>query len=95
MALAIDWYFDFVSPFSYLQLRRLLARPLDAELRCHPVLLAGLLNHWGQLGPAEISPKRTADHCGSRARVQVARSSPGPIGLVRDAMTAIRYAVGF
>ena len=49
----VDWYFDFVSPFSYLQLRRLLAEPKQIELRFHPVLLAALLNHWGQLGPAE------------------------------------------
>ena len=54
----LDWYFDFVSPFSYLQLRRLLAQRFDLELRFHPVLLAGLLNHWGQRGPAEIAPKR-------------------------------------
>jgi len=25
---------------------------------CKPVLFAGLLEHWGQLGPAEIPPKR-------------------------------------
>jgi 2-hydroxychromene-2-carboxylate isomerase len=54
----IDWYFDFVSPFSYLQLLRFANRPLAATLRYHPVLLAALLNHWGQLGPAEIAPKR-------------------------------------
>jgi len=56
--MVVDWYFDFVSPFSYLQLRRLLAEPKQIELRFHPVLLAALLNHWGQLGPAEIPPKR-------------------------------------
>jgi 2-hydroxychromene-2-carboxylate isomerase len=55
----LDWYFDFVSPFAYMQLLRLLAERPDVELRFHPVLLAALLNHWGQLGPAEIPPKRT------------------------------------
>lgn len=52
------WYFDFVSPFSYLQFAacpQLFLRP-DVVLR--PVLFAGLLNHWGQKGPAEIEPKR-------------------------------------
>jgi len=52
------WYFDFVSPFSYLQYAgypELFRRP-DTELR--PVLFAGLLNHWGQKGPAEITEKR-------------------------------------
>ena len=52
------WYFDFISPFSYLQYAgypELFRRP-DIELR--PVLFAGLLNHWGQKGPAEIAEKR-------------------------------------
>ena len=34
------------------------ATPLQAPLRCKPVLFAGLLEHWGQLGPAEIESKR-------------------------------------
>jgi 2-hydroxychromene-2-carboxylate isomerase len=54
----ITWYFDFVSPFAYLQFAvrpELFQRP-DVTLR--PVLFAGLLNHWGQKGPAEIEPKR-------------------------------------
>lgn len=54
----IVWYFDFVSPFSYLQFAgypELFRRP-GMELR--PVVFAGLLNHWGQKGPAEISEKR-------------------------------------
>ena len=54
----VDWYFDFISPFSYLQWARLGELPAAAELRLQPVLLAGILNHWGQLGPAEIAPKR-------------------------------------
>ncbi|HZF16899.1 MAG TPA: DsbA family protein [Steroidobacteraceae bacterium] len=55
----VDWYFDFVSPFAYLQFLRLPARPADTQIQFHPVLLAAVLNHWGQLGPAEIPPKRT------------------------------------
>jgi 2-hydroxychromene-2-carboxylate isomerase len=54
----IDWYFDFISPFAYLQLARLGELPPAIELRPQPVLLAGVLKHWGQLGPAEIAPKR-------------------------------------
>ena len=53
-----DWYFDFLSPFAYLQWtqrRRLNDR---LTLRPRPVLLAGLLAHWGQKGPAEIPAKR-------------------------------------
>ncbi len=54
----VDWYFDFISPFAYLQWARLGDLPPTVELRLRPVLLAGVLNHWGQLGPAEIAPKR-------------------------------------
>lgn len=54
----IEWYFDFVSPFSYLQLAQFDALSMPVELRYRPVLLAGLLNHWGHKGPAEIPAKR-------------------------------------
>ena len=56
MASSIDWYFDFVSPYSYLALHRL--REFSEPLVYKPVLFAGLLNHWGQKGPAEIPAKR-------------------------------------
>ena len=60
MSDTLDWYFDFISPFAYLQWRRLWRDyPETARrLRPKPVLLAALLNHWGQLGPAEIPAKR-------------------------------------
>jgi 2-hydroxychromene-2-carboxylate isomerase len=53
-----DWYFDIVSPFSYLQWK---ARSRFADrvlLRPVPVVLGALLSHWDQKGPAEIAPKR-------------------------------------
>lgn len=56
----LDWYFDFVSPFSYLQSTRLEAFAERAQVRCRPVLFAGLLKHWETKGPAEIAPKRQA-----------------------------------
>jgi 2-hydroxychromene-2-carboxylate isomerase len=56
MATSVDWYFDFVSPFSYISLHRL--PELDADINFKPVLFAGLLQHWGQKGPAEIPAKR-------------------------------------
>jgi 2-hydroxychromene-2-carboxylate isomerase len=52
------WYFEFVSPYAYLQFKRLQALGRAAELQPVPILFAGVLNHWGQLGPAEIEPKR-------------------------------------
>jgi 2-hydroxychromene-2-carboxylate isomerase len=56
MTTSIDWYFDFVSPFCHICLHRL--PELDADIRFKPVLFAGLLQHWGQKGPAEIPTKR-------------------------------------
>jgi 2-hydroxychromene-2-carboxylate isomerase len=53
-----DWYFDFISPYAYLQSTRLNEIADQVEVRAKPVLFAGLLNHHGQLGPAEIEPKR-------------------------------------
>lgn len=52
----IPWYFDFVSPYSYIALQRLPEVAADIDYR--PVLFAGLLEHWGQKGPAELAPKR-------------------------------------
>jgi 2-hydroxychromene-2-carboxylate isomerase len=56
VAASIDWYFDFVSPYSYIALHRLNELPVSVTYK--PVLFAGLLNHWGQKGPAEIPAKR-------------------------------------
>jgi len=50
------WYFDFISPYSYLQFEAYPELVQTAELR--PLLFAGLLNHWGGKGPAEIPAKR-------------------------------------
>lgn len=52
------WYFDFISPFAYFACLRLGRLPASLQLVYRPVLFAGLLNHWGQKGPAEIVPKR-------------------------------------
>jgi 2-hydroxychromene-2-carboxylate isomerase len=58
MASKVYWYFDFISPFAYLQLARIreLASSLDIEPR--PIVFAAVLKHHGQLGPAEIPGKR-------------------------------------
>ncbi len=55
----LDWYFDFISPYAYLQHAVLERRVPDVAIRRRPILFAALLTHWGHLGPAEIPPKRT------------------------------------
>ncbi len=52
------WYFDFLSPYAYLQLKQMDQLPRDVAVTFQPVLFAGLLNHWGQLGPVEIPGKK-------------------------------------
>ncbi len=52
------WHFDFISPFAYIGLHRLKELPADVAIEYRPVLFAGLLNHWGQKGPAELATKR-------------------------------------
>jgi 2-hydroxychromene-2-carboxylate isomerase len=53
-----DWYFDFVSPFSYLQCEQLPALERSIRVRYRPILFAGLLKAHGHKGPAEIPAKR-------------------------------------
>ncbi len=54
----LNYYYDFVSPFSYLLHEQLHKLPRGVELNYVPVLFAGLLKHWGNLGPVEIDPKK-------------------------------------
>jgi 2-hydroxychromene-2-carboxylate isomerase len=72
-----DWYFDYVSPFAYLQVERLSSLPVDLEVHCRPVLFAGLLDHWGHKGPAEIGGKRRFTY---RHVLWVARKHGIPLG---------------
>jgi len=56
----LTFWFDFISPFAYLAFERLpqALEGLSYEVEYRPVLFGGLLQHWGQKGPAEIEPKR-------------------------------------
>lgn len=56
----IDFYLDFISPYAYLAFEKL-PEALEGSsytVAHRPVLFGGLLRHHGQLGPAEIAPKR-------------------------------------
>ena len=60
MPTTVDWFFDVISPFAYLQLEQLdrLQAAHDIVIRPRQIVLGALLNHWGQKGPAEMAPKR-------------------------------------
>lgn len=56
----ITFHFDFISPYAWLafdQLPRTL-EGLGYSVTYRPVLFGAILQHFGQLGPAEIAPKR-------------------------------------
>jgi 2-hydroxychromene-2-carboxylate isomerase len=52
------WYFDFISPFSYLQLRKLREWRARLDVRPVPIAFGAVLAHNGNLGPAEIPGRR-------------------------------------
>jgi 2-hydroxychromene-2-carboxylate isomerase len=54
----VSWVFDVISPFAYLGFRQLQELPAHVEVEYVPVLLGAILDHFGQLGPAEIPAKR-------------------------------------
>lgn len=54
----VQWYFDFISPFAWLQLHRLAALRERIAIEPVPILFAAVLDKLGQLGPAEIPGKR-------------------------------------
>lgn len=56
----ITFYLDFISPYAYLAFEALpeALKGLSYEVDYRPVLFAAFLKQHGQLGPAEIAPKR-------------------------------------
>ncbi len=54
----LAWHFDLISPFSWLALPRVEALAARHAVAFRPVLLGGILQHWGSIGPAELAPKR-------------------------------------
>ncbi|RZJ25745.1 MAG: 2-hydroxychromene-2-carboxylate isomerase [Haliea sp.] len=56
----ITFWLDFISPYAYLAFEQLpqVLQGLSWRIDYRPVLFAGLLKQHGQLGPAEIAPKR-------------------------------------
>jgi len=56
----LNFYFDFLSPFSYFAWLKLdeLSKELNLKVNYKPVALGPLLNHWQIKGPGEVTPKR-------------------------------------
>jgi 2-hydroxychromene-2-carboxylate isomerase len=56
----ITFHFDVISPYAYLACEKLpeALKGLTYRVDYRPVLFAAFLKHHGQLGPAEIAPKR-------------------------------------
>jgi 2-hydroxychromene-2-carboxylate isomerase len=52
------WYFDFISPFAYLQLGAMRALHARIGVAPVPIVFGAILAQHGQLGPAEIPGKR-------------------------------------
>ena len=52
------WYFDFISPFAYLQLPKMLALRERIAIEAMPIVFGAVLARHGQVGPAEIPGKR-------------------------------------
>jgi 2-hydroxychromene-2-carboxylate isomerase len=57
---SFDWYFDVVSPFSFLHFQRLSALADAGNVRfvAKPILLGAVFAQTGNVGPAEIPSKR-------------------------------------
>jgi 2-hydroxychromene-2-carboxylate isomerase len=94
----ITFYLDVISPFAYLAFEALPETLMGHSygVTYQPVFLGGLLKHYGQLGPAEIPPKRdwTYRHVLWLAHslgvsLQMPASHPfNPLGLLRLAVAS-------
>ena len=92
----ITFYIDFISPFAWLAFEQLpvALKGISYSVSYKPVLFGAILKHHGQLGPAEIAPKRdwTYRHVLWLAHslgvpLQMPASHPfNPLGLLRLAV---------
>jgi len=92
----ISFHFDVISPYAWLAFERLpqVMAGVSIVTDYQPLLLAGLLGHWGQKGPAEIEPKRAWTYrqvewlaAQQGSRLQLPRPHPfNPLALQRLAL---------
>ena len=90
----VDWYFDFISPYAYIQYKCFHLLPKDLDVTMYPVLFAGLLNHWDHKGPAEIPEKRFqtyrhAEWLGNKLGIRLETPPKHPFNPIRPLRLAI------
>ncbi|KVZ40387.1 2-hydroxychromene-2-carboxylate isomerase [Burkholderia ubonensis] len=93
-ATTATWYFDFVSPFAYLQLEQFERLPPTLAIEPRPIVLGALLAHWGQKAPAEIAAKRVftyrhAQYCADRLGIPFRMPPAHPFNPIRPLRLAI------
>lgn len=54
----VEYYFDFLSPYSYLSWQWVRRNQENIEFSYFPVILGQVIHHYETKGPAEIEPKR-------------------------------------
>ena len=57
MTKELDFYFDFISPYTYLAYKKIQSLPKNIKINYKPILLGGLHNLEGITAPAFIRPK--------------------------------------
>ena len=57
MTKEIDFYFDFISPYTYLAYKKIQSLPKNIKINYKPIFLGGLHNLEGITAPAFIKPK--------------------------------------
>lgn len=74
----LTFYFDYISPYSFLVWRKIgnLCNKYNLLLKPVPVLFGAILTHWDTRGPAEIEPKRVYTYkdivrCAAREKLQL------------------------
>ena len=95
-ARTLDFYFDYLSPYAYFSWRKLadFCKEHKLTLNPQPVVFGKLLDHWGQLGPAEIPPKREwlAKYCNRYAALHGFEMNP-PKFHPFNSLTALRMSL--
>jgi 2-hydroxychromene-2-carboxylate isomerase len=95
----ITFYLDFISPYAYLAFEKMpeALMGLSYTVSYKPVLLGALLQHHGQLGPAEIAAKRAwtyrhVEWLGQHERVELQMPAVHPFNPLPLLRLAVAHA---